>query len=256
MSKTPLGDLFFEVISMMSIRNYNILPFNFLINNKKMNNRFIERGELDKVITITDSQLLQSLAEYRLVNYQMSRELFQSDKMGISMVFDHTSNGMRTLVLFSNDDIKGLTSKDTIVDFIGTYLKIITQNKTEGKSIDPFLKENKVSGIFILPVGLSSFSNTYIDVSICIEIITEDDIKSRVYDNVLQSHYRTIPQDTKNLILAEVGLNAGNIPSITKKNDITCQILGLQQNHLLVATRGNVASEETIHSSIFIRDIK
>ena len=38
--------------------------------------------------------------------------------------------------------------------------------------------------------------------------------------------------------------------------DITCQILGLQQNHLLVAIRGNVASKETIHSSIFIRDIK
>ena len=220
-----------------------------------MNNRFIERGEIDKVVTITDAQLLQSLSDYRLANYQMSRDLFQGDKMGISMVFDHTSDGMRTLVLCSNDG-EGLTSKDTIVDFIGGYLKMIVSVKTEGRSVDPFLSENKVSGIFVLPVGVSPFSKTFMEQFIGIEIITEDDIKSRVYDNILQSHYRTIPQDTKNLILAEVGLNAGNIPSITKKNDITCQILGLPQNHLLVATRGNVAPEETIHSAVFIRDIK
>lgn len=254
-SMTPLGDLFFEIISFMSMRDYNILPFNFLIDNRRANNRHIERGELDKVVTITDQQLLQSLADYRMANYQMGKDLFQGDKMGISMIFDHTSNGMRTLVLLSNDN-EGLTSKDTLVDFIGSYLKMVVSVKTNRRSEDPFLIQNKVSAIFILPVGVSPFSKTFMDVSINIEIITEDDVKSRVYDNVMQSHYRVIPQDTKNLILSEVGLNAGNIPSITKKNDITCQILGLNPGNLLVATRGNVASEETMHSSVFIRDIK
>lgn len=255
MSLTPLGDLFFEIVSMMGIRGYNVIPFNFLIENKKRNDKFIERGELDKVVIIHDNQLIKSLADYRLANYGMPEDIFQGNKMGISMIFDHTSNGMMTLVLCSND-IEGTTSKDTLVEFICAYLKRLIKIKTNGLSEDPFRTENKVSGILILPVGISPFSKTYTDAIIPFEMIIEDDIRSRVYDNILQSHYKTIPQETKNLILSEVGLNSGNIPSITKKNDITCQILGLQQGHLLVATRGNVASEETIHSSIFIRDIK
>lgn len=255
MSTTPMGDLFFEIIQMMGMRGYNVLPFNFLINNKIMNNRYKECGELDKVREISDNELLQSLMSYREANFQLDRNLFGFEKMGFSMVFDHCSNGMRTLVLIAND-IKGITSKDTLVDFITNFLKVVVSQKTGGKSSDPLLRDNKVSAIFVLPGGISPFSKTFVDKFTLIEIITEDDIKSRVYDSVLQSHYKTIPLEEKNMILSEVGLNSTNIPSISKDNDTACKILGLKKKDLLVATRTKISSEETLDRSVFFREIK
>lgn len=250
-----MGDLFFEIVQMMGMRGYNVLPFNFLINNKKMNNRYKECGELNKVNEISDNDLLQSLISYREVNFQLDSNLFGFEKMGLSMVFDHCSNGMRTLVLIAND-IKGITSKETLVDFITGFLKVVVYQKTGGKSSDPLLRDNRVSAIFVLPGGVSPFTKTFVEKFTLIEILTEDDIKSRVYDSVLQSHYRTIPPEEKNMILSEVGLNSGNIPSLTKDNDTACRVLGLKKKDLLIATRTKISSEETLDKSIFIRDIK
>jgi DNA-directed RNA polymerase subunit H (RpoH/RPB5) len=255
MSSTPMGDLFFEIVSMMGMRGYNILPFNFLINNRKMNNRFIETGQLERVVTITDAQLLESLISYRIVNYEIDRNFFTGDKMQFSMVFDHCSNGIRTLVLITNDD-SGITSKENLVEFISSYLKTITHHRTGGKSSDFFLRENRVTGVFILPGGVSSFSKTFMDEFSTLEIITEDDIKSRVYDNVLQSHYKIIEQEKKNYFLSEVGFNSNIIPSVNAHDDKTCKILGIKKGSLIVATRSKASEEETLSTSIFIRNVK
>lgn len=255
MSLTPMGDLFFEIVSMMGMRGYNILPFNFLINNRKMNNRFIETGQLERVVTISDAALLEALFSYRLLNYGIDRDFFTGEKMVFSMIFDHCSNGTRTLVLIANDD-SGITSKETLVDFIGSYLKEITKYKTGGKSCDPFLRENKITGIFILPDGVSAFSKTFMDEFSTLEIITEDDIKSRVYDNVLQSHYKIIDQEKKNYFLSEVGFNANIIPSVNSHEDKTCKILGIKKGSLIVATRSKASEEETLTTSNFIRNVK
>lgn len=254
MSSFKMSDLFFEVVSMMGIRGYNILPFKEFIDNRMLNFKYIQRGELDKVREIPEQVLLQSLISYRTANYQLEPSLFGMDKMGFSMIFDHANNGMRTLVLISNDR-DSVTSKDTIVEFITSILKKVTEKKTEGRSIDPFIAENKISGIFILPTGVSSFSKTFLEKIRNIEIMTEDTIMSRVYDNCLQSGIRTVTQDEKNMILSEVGLLTNNIPSVNRDTDNLCKIMGLKRGDLMISTRGSIDENETLNSSIFIRNI-
>lgn len=249
-----MGDLFFEIVSMMGIRGYNILPFKFLIDNRMKNNRHREKNEVDKIVEIPDATLLDIIVKYRTANYKIDQNHFGNEKMGFSMIFDHATNGMRTLVLISNEK-DGLTSKDTIVDFIGSILKLVTGTRTKGQSTDPFLKSNKVSGIFILNSGVSSFSKTFLNELSTLEIITESEIRSRCYDSCLQSHIATINSEEKDYMLAELGLDSGKIPSITKNIDTTCRIMGLTQGDLMIATRGSVSEEETLSKSIFFRNI-
>ena len=249
-----MSDLFFEIVAMMGIRGHNILPFKEFIDNRMMNFKYIQRGELDKVVEIPEQTLLQSLISYRTANYQLDPSLFGMDKMGFSMVFDHSTNGMRTLVLISNDR-NSVTSKDTIVEFVTSILKILTEKKTNGRSIDPFIFENKISGIFILPNGVSSFSKTFFEKIKNIEIIYEDVVMSRVYDHCLQSGIKTIQEEEKNMILSESGLSNGNIPSVSKDSDNLCKIMGLRKGDLMVSKRGSIDENETLKFSTFIRNI-
>lgn len=251
---TPLYKLFFEIVQMMGMRGYNIFPFKFLVDNHMKNERFIELGQLDKVKIFNDNDLVQHLVNYRTTNFGVSADFFPGSRMPISMVFDHPITGIRTLVLVSNET-EGITSKDTIVDFISNILKTITYYKTNKQSCDPFLSRNKVNGIFILPSGVSSFSRTFLNEMPTIKLLTENEVMSRCYDSIIQSHITTVTPDEKMSILEPVGLTGQKIPSVNSNNDVLCKILDLQKDHMMIATRTAIASEETIDKSMFFRQI-
>jgi hypothetical protein len=254
MSTTPLYRLFFEIVQMMGIRGYNIHPFKFLIDHRMKNERLIELGEIDKVVEFTDTDLIQHLVNYRTTNFGVQPELFQGSRMSISMIFDNPITGMRTLVLVSNET-ECVTSKDTIVDFISSILKTVTYYKTGGISVDPFLSRNKVNGIFILPSGVSPFCRTFLNELPTIKLLTENEVLSRCYDSVIQSHITTVTSDEKMSILEPVGLTGQKIPAINSSTDALCKILDLTKDHMMIATRTAIASEETITSSMFFRQI-
>lgn len=248
-----MDQLFFETVSMMAIRGYNTLPFQFLFDLKMKNNRHIENGELDQVVNIPHENLLSIINNIRTINFQIEESYFEEGKNKFSMIFNHCYDGMTTLVLFSDDD--KLTSKDTIKNFLTNQLKKITQVKTGSSSNNPFLKENKVSCILVLKSGISSFSKTFINEIPTIEILTEIEILSRTYDSCLQSHITTTNPEEKNRILFEVGLNENKIPSVKKNDDILCRVLNLNRNDLMISTRRNI-SEEELDYSVFLRNIK
>lgn len=254
MSSTPLYRLFFEIVQFMGCRGYNIHPFKFLIDHRMKNERLIELGQVDKVVEFSDADLIQHLVNYRTTNFGVKPELFIGSRMPISMIFDNPITGLRTLVLVSNET-EGVTSKDTIVDFISNILKTITYHKTGGRSVDPFLKSNKVSGIFILPSGVSPFSRTFLNEMPTIKLLTEAEVLSRCYDSVIQSHITTVPPEEKMAILEPVGLTGQKIPAVNSSNDTLCKILDLPKDHMMIATRTAIASEETITSSLFFRQI-
>jgi DNA-directed RNA polymerase subunit H (RpoH/RPB5) len=249
-----LMKLFFEIVQMMGMRGYNIHPFKFIIDNYMKNERFTELGQLDKIIEFDENLVIEHLINYRTTNFGIGPENFKGERMKISMIFDNPITGMRTLVLVSNET-EGITSKDIINDYISRVLRPITKYKTNGLSIDPFLKNNKVNAIFILPSGVSPFSKSFLNEMSTIILMTESEILNRCYDSVIQSHIRTVPPDEKMSILESVGLNGSRIPSINSANDSLCKILDLQKDHLMISTRTSIASEETITNSIFLRNI-
>lgn len=251
---TPLYRLFFEIVQMMGMRGYSIHPFKKIIDRHMANERFIESNQLDKVINITDNDLIQWIINYRTTNFGVQPELFQGNRMSMSMIFDHPKTDIRTLVLISNE-IEGVTPKDTIVDFISNILKPITYFKTGGKSLDPFLSSNKVNAIFILPNGVSSFSKTYLNEMPTIKILTENEILSRCYDSVIQSYIETVTPEERAFILEPVGLDSKKIPSVNSTNDTLCKILNLKRDDLMIATRTAITNEETITKTKFFRQI-
>lgn len=251
---TPLYRLFFEIVQMMGMRGYSIHPFKFLIDHRMKNDRLTELGQLDKVVEFSDSDLIQHLVNYRTTNFGVSPDLFPGSRMPISMIFDHPISGIRTLVLVSNET-ECVTSKDTIVDFINNILKTVTYNKTGGQSCDPSLSCNKVSGIFVIPSGVSPFCRTFLNEMSKIKILTENEILSRCYDSVIQSHITTVPPDEKMSILEPVGLTGQKIPAVNSLTDSLCKVLDLQKDHMMIATRTAIAPEETITASLFFRQI-
>ena len=245
--------LFFEIVQIMGLRGYDILPFNFMIDLEMKNNYHRERGENDKVGEINDIMLLPWLIEYRLSNFGVQSEMFQGERMQYSMVFDHCSDGMRTLVCIGNE-VDESTSKAEIKD-MGEKLKLITYLRTGGQSSNYNSNENKISGIFILSEGVSSFTKTFFDEMYRVQIIKEEDIIHRSYDNCMQSFVYTIPQNEKNRMLSEVGLTSGSIPSVSKSQDVYCKITGIEQGSMLKYVRSKISSEETT-DSVFLRDVR
>lgn len=252
---TQYSDLFFEVVSMMGMREYNILPFNFLLERKQLNARYEAMGQLDKIRHITDQELLPILRSYRYNTFGIDDAVFEDGKKAFSMIFEHSFNGMWTVVVFSNSN-ENTTSKDELTIMIKYILQKVIKCKTNGMSEDSVNPQNKTSAIFILTSDVSSYSKPFLEQMNSIEIILESHILSRVYDNCLQSHIRCIGQNQKNKILAEVALESHNIPSISKSKDILCKILGLKVNDLMVATRVNISPEEIVQNATFIRNIK
>lgn len=251
-----IRDLFIEIISFMGMREYDITPFMFLINNKMKNDRHIQLGELDKVEEIPVYTIMEFLNEYRWFNYGLDPKNFTEGKTAFSVPFTHTYNGVTTFVLISNDEKDTLTSKDRIKEHISSYLLPLVSHITNGLSYNVWDHNNKVSVIFVLSEGVSSYSKTFLDELDLIEIIKDVDIMTRCYDSCLQSNIRTIPLREKKDLLSEVGLNSSNIPSVTKKNDTLCKILGLKQGDLMISYRRNISSEETVTNAVFLRDIK
>lgn len=255
MSSIDIRDLFIEVVSFMGIRGYDISPFMFLINNKMKNERHLQLGELDKIEEISVESIISFLEEYRYYNFSFQPGTFNEQKTAFTVPFNHTFNGMTTLVFFTGDESKSLTSKDKINSFITGHLITLVLNKTNGISHDVWNPANKVSAIFILAEGVSSYSKTFLDELDKIEIITESEIMSRCYDSCLQSNVRTISEYEKKILLSEVGLSSSNIPAVTKRNDILCKILGFKQGELMISYRRNIASEETVTDAVFLRNI-
>lgn len=245
--------LFYEIVSMMGMRGYDISAFSHLIQAKMFKERMMQLG--NQVEEDNKLNLLKFIIEYRYNNFNIPPNMFGSGRMGFSMVFKNLFTGMTTLVLISDDEFS-LTSKEKLTIYIQSYLNEITSIKTSGFSRDSFVDSNRISVIFILNEGISSYSRTFIDELSNIEIFTENQILNRCYDNCMQSHIRTIPKDEKNILLSTVGLNSNNIPSVTKKNDILCKILNLNKSHLMIATRRNISSEEIVTNAVFLRDIK
>ena len=253
MASTKNAKLFFEIIQMMGIRGYNILPFNFILDIEMRNSYYRERGEIESVQEITDVMILPWIIEYRLANFGIQGELFQGERMQYSMIFDHCSDGMRTLVCVGNE-VDESTSKSETKDMI-EKLKTITYIKTNGRSSNPHAFENRVSGIFVLSEGVSPFSKSFFDEMVLTEIIKEDDILHRSHDNCLQSFAYNISQNEKNRLLAEVGLNSSLIPSVSAKQDIYCKVAGIEPGTMLKYIRQKMSSEETT-DTVFLRDVR
>lgn len=254
----PLNTLFFEIVEMMGIRRYNIQPFKWLIDNRMKNDRLIEMGRGNEVKEFSDQDLVQWIVNYRTTNYGMPIEQFQGEKMPISMVFERygkEEDCITTIVIVSNEK-DGLTSKDTIVEYMSGILKTLTQIKTGGLSVDHFLKENRVNGVFVLQSGVSSYSKTFLYGMPTINILTEHDILSRNYDQCLQSHIKIVNEVQKNEILDPVGLNGTKIPAVVKDNDAYCRIVDPVKGSLMIISRDAIASEEALSTSTNFRDIR
>lgn len=254
----PKSILFFEIVQMMGMRGYNIQPFNFLIEERMRNDKLISLGRESEVNEISDEDLEAFILNYRTTHYGMPPEMFQGEKIGISMVFERYGSAddcITTMVVVSNDK-DGLTSKDTIVDFILGILKTLTQIKTKGASVNPFLQSNRVNGIFVLPSGVSSYSKTFLNELQTIQILTEGDILSRNYDQCLQSNIRIVDSNEKDLILDPVGLNGAKIPAVVKNNDAYCRVINPKKGNMMVIQRQAIAPEEALTWSTFLRDIR
>jgi DNA-directed RNA polymerase subunit H (RpoH/RPB5) len=245
--------LFIEIINMMGIQGYDILPFEYLIKIQMDNEYYLERGEQDKVIQINEQELLKKISKYRRENFGVPDELFSGGRMSFSMIFDHCENGMTTLVCIANE-IDELTSKNETTDMF-IKLKYITEFKTNKRSSDPNNVDNKVSGIFVLSKGVSSFSKTFLDDQNSSKIIYEDDILHRCYDHCMQSFVTAYNSDEKNRILGEVGLTSSNAPSTSISNDVFCKINNIKAGSLLKITRDQISPEETT-KSVFLRVVK
>ena len=255
-TRGPLNILFFEIVQMMGFRGYNIQPFKWLIDNRMHNDRLIESGLEAK--EISDNDLVQWIVNYRTSQYMIPVEMFQGEKMPISMIFERygkEEDCITTLVLVSNDKV-GNTSKDTIVEFITGILKRLTQIKTNGVSVDPFIKANRINAIFILPSGVSSHSKAFLNEMNTIKILTENDVLNRNYDHCLQSHIKIVSSNEKDNILEPVGLNGAKIPSVAKNNDAYCRILDVKKGDLMIINRQSISSEEALTNSINFRDIR
>lgn len=245
--------LFFEIVQMMGLRGYNILPFNFLIDIENKNDYHKTHGQDDNVQTVTDLMLLDWIIKYRQINFKLEPEVFQGEKMQFSMVFNHSFNGMRTLVCIGNE-VDESTSKDEIKDMF-EKLKHITYLKTGGVSSNPHAEVNKVSGILVLSEGVSSFSKTFFDEITSVEILLENEILFRAHDNCMQSSYQIIPPEEKIKILGEVGLTSSLIPSTSLRQDIFCKVSGLKPGNMIKYIRPKISEEETC-DSVFLRDIR
>lgn len=257
-TRSTLNTLFFEIVQMMGIRGYNIQPFKWLIDNRMKNDRLTELGREKEVVEINDSDLIQWIDNYRITQFGLPSEMFKGEKMPISMVFERfgrEEDVITTLVIVGNDK-DGMTSKDTIVDFITSILKTLTQIKTGGVSVDPFIKSNKVNGIFILHSGVSSYSKTFLNEMSTIKILTEGDVLSRNYDQCLQSHIRIVDAIEKDNILEPVGLNGSKIPAVIKDNDAYCRVVDPRKGDLMIISRDAISSEESLTTSMNFRDIR
>lgn len=237
----------------MGMRGYDILPFNSIINIFIKNRYLIERNRLDEVVEINENDLLKWIIEYRMDNFGITQENFIGSRMQFSMVFDNPINDLRTLVVIGNE-VDESTAKAETKEMIDK-LKMITHLKTNGRSSDPCLSANNVTGMFILSTGVSSFSRAFFDEWSRIQIIKDDDILHRCYDNCLQSHVETIDVERKNVILSDVGLNSNSIPSTSKSQDVHSKVMNIEIGSMLKFSRKKLQPEETT-DAIFLRNVR
>lgn len=258
MERGPLNVLFFEIVQMMGFRGYNIQPFKWLIDNRMRNERLIQLGRLSEVSEVTDQYLVEWIKNYRYTNYNLTEDLFQGDKIRISMVFQRygrEEDCITTMVVVSDVE-SGTVSKEEIVSFITGKLNNLTIFMTGGLSNDPFVKANKVNGILILKNGISAYSKTFINEMHTIKILTEIDVLSRNYDHCLQSSIKIVDKNTKDSILEPVGLNDMKIPAVSKDNDAFCRIVDAKKGDLMIIQREALASEEALETALNFRAIR
>ena len=246
--------LFTEMVMMMGLRGYNILPFKWLIDQHMINDAYIRTGNENKVVPIDEGKLVQFISLYRLAEFGLGYEEYRGERRQFSMCFDNYLTGYRTIVL-SGDAVEkddSMADTNSMLDLV----KAMTYVKTEGKSIDPFKSENRVSAIYILSQGVSSYSSQIFGaLSTSIEIFSDDNILMRVYDNCMQSHFTNVSQAERNKILSEVHLTPGLIPSMSV-DDPACKIFGHRSKTLNIITRKAVSSEETEGTQTFLRAVK
>jgi DNA-directed RNA polymerase subunit H (RpoH/RPB5) len=264
-SNTNIVNIVIRIISLMGLRGYNILPFNFLLENEMKNEYYMKRGMMDKINFFNEAQIKDFIGNYRFSNFNVeckkykfretnpeSLHFFSEGRSSFSLIFDHSRTGLRTAVLIDNS-VDENTSTDSIRLMINN-LKYITNAKTNGISADPFLKENNMSVIFVVSLGISSSASTFISGISNIEIMTDDQILNKCYDNCLQPHFKSISTENKLQLLTENGLKSNLIPSLPI-TDILSKSYGYKENDLIVINRGP-GSEEESTGSVSIRIVK
>lgn len=245
--------LFTEVVLIMGLRGYNIQSFKWLIDIHMINDAYIKNGEESKVTQINEKILVEFISNYGKANFGLGVEEYKGERRQFSTCFDNPLTGVRTLVLFGDaiNENDSLERTNSMLELV----KSMTQYKTSGLSIDPFKSENKVSAIYILSQGISSYSTQIFGaLSTTIEIFSDINILMRVYDNCMQSHFTNISSGERNKILSEVHLTPGIIPSMSVE-DITCKVLGHRKNTLNLISRIAVSGEE-LNNQCFIRSVK
>lgn len=254
MQEEYLVNLFTEVVLLMGMKGFNTLPFKWIIDRKMINEALINNNQSNNVVPITYIELVTWIKTYRYVNFKLDENDYVGNRKAMSICFNRSSDGMRTLVVFG-DSIDKDESMDQIKNLIYIAKKMV-QIKTNGQSENIFDTVNKCNVIYVVSKGVSSYTTgLYETFGDSIKYFTDFQILSRAYDHCMQSHFVNIDEEKKSKMLLEVHLNSGSIPSMPASDPIA-KLLEHKSKSMNIIRRIAVSSEETEEEQIFCRLVR
>ena len=260
MNSLPSNDrymvqLYIEVLKMVALRGYNILPYQAILDDEKKNDYYTRRGELDKVNYKNDDYIGKYIYSIYLktlkINNQTSfnegslpplRSLFNS-------IF--SKNDEKLVVIFSDSDEEKSVSKETATKFLNT-IQIISNffYNTSDYCNSSFCK---LKGIFITKNNLTPGNQAWLSQISIIEHFKDDSLFCSIAENIFCSRRKVLTSEQKKEFVKELGCSLSKIPSIPLDKDISFRFYGIHKNEIVKEERESIFPESLNQKSVSYR---
>lgn len=254
----PNVNLFIEVLMIMGLNNYNILPFQYLIEESMKFKALVNNNiDISGFKQTSFNELIDYIIEYKRSN---SYEYLQYNnvkyhKSNMSLCFTNPINNCTCFVYFCEQ-----LSSDIFNSIISTTNELI-RRRNNSYSIPTdldagvLINGNNNFCLKIITQTKQTVYSNYIkkEFNANVEVFIENQILCRPYDNVFSPHYNFLDKDNSYSMMSNLNVKPSNLPKIEKEGIISKIFFNSDSNSLVEITRHKNSSEEISTLSNFYR---
>jgi DNA-directed RNA polymerase subunit H (RpoH/RPB5) len=240
--------LYIEVLKMIGLRGYNILPYQNILDDEKINDNLLKKGQL------TDYKNDEYISQYVYSIYKNMLQIpnnasYPQLRTRFNSIF--TKGEEKLLVFFDQTEESKSVSKENASKFVKSLENI---SSFFFKTSDYCNKNScKIKAIFITKNNLTPGNQTWLSQISVIEHFLDVNLLCSISENILCSKRHILTESEKINFCQELDISLSKIPYISKEKDISYRFYSVEKNDVVKEERTSVFPESLTQKSITYR---
>jgi len=251
LSNRYMTRLYIEVLKMVALRGYNILPYQAILDDERRNDFLSRQGESANYL----SDDIAGDYIYRVTTGILNQNIPNVNRGSRSMFNSIFSRGEEKLIIYfaETEDLKSV-SKDSASRFVNNLRSICLNLFGTPDYCNTFVA--KMRGILITKNNLTPGNQSWLSQITVIEHFLDTSLLCSISENVFSSRRRILNKEEKTVFAKELGMSLSKIPSVVLSKDISYQFYGIDKDDVVREERESIFPESLIPKSISYRFCK